>query len=366
MLLAGGGTGGHVSPLLAVAEVLSERDPHVRFLFVGGRRGREAEIALAAGIPFHATVMPSLRDPDSRLSLVARAVLLPVALIDALWRVGGFRPSVCLTTGGLVSIPVVLAAALWRVPILIWTGDVIPGRANRMLARTARRVATTFEEARAYLPRDKVVLTGNPVRGSLLRWDRERGRAHFGLPPSGPVVLVTGGSQGSAAINDAVLAALPALLDRAHVMHHTGEAQLARAEARRAALPAASAPRYRPFAYLRDDMGAAIAAADVVIGRASSSSIAEPLALGVPLVLIPFRAAAEAHQEGNARAIEETGAAAVIRESELSVERLIAVVVGLLNDPLRLERMRSAAAKAGRPAAAADLAREVMLLGGCG
>ncbi|MBI2773435.1 MAG: UDP-N-acetylglucosamine--N-acetylmuramyl-(pentapeptide) pyrophosphoryl-undecaprenol N-acetylglucosamine transferase, partial [Chloroflexi bacterium] len=224
-----------MSPLLAVAEVLREDRPDVRFLFLGGRRGREAELARVNGLPFHATPMPSLRDPDSRLSLVTRAVLLPLALLDALWRILRFGPSVCLTTGGLVSFPIVLAAAAVRVPVYIWTGDAIPGRANRALARFARRVATTFSGAEAYLPRGKAVLIGNPIRRSLLRWDRAAGRRQMDLPDDASVILVTGGSQGSAAINDAVAGALPQLLARAFVLHHTGESGLARAEARRAA-----------------------------------------------------------------------------------------------------------------------------------
>ncbi len=309
--------------------------------------------------------MPSLRDPDSRLGLVTRGALFPLAFLDALVRTVQFGPDVCLTTGGLVSLPVVLAASAARVPICIWTGDAIPGRANRLVARWARRVATTFPEAEQHLPRGKAVLIGNPIRRSLLRWDRASGRAHFDLPADERVVLVTGGSQGSAAINEAAFAALPHLLARAHVLHHVGGAHIAHAEAKQRTLAPAQRERYHPFAYLRDDMGAALAAPDIVVGRASSSSIAEPLAFGVPLVLIPFRAAAEAHQEANARATAQSGAAAIVRESELSGERLVAVVVGLLDDPRRLERMREAARRAGRPDAALHLADEVLRLGGC-
>jgi len=354
-----------VSPRLAVAEVMRERDPGVRFLFLGGRRGREADLAAAAAIPFHATAMPSLRDPDSRLSLVVRAALLPVAYADALARIARFRPHVCLTTGSLVSFPVVLAAATARTPVYMWTGDVIPGRANRALARIARRVATAFADAEAYLPRGKAVHTGNPIRRSLLRWDREAGRTRLRLPAAASVVLVTGGSQGSAAVNDAVFAALPQLLARAYVVHHTGEAHLARAEAKQRTLGPGERERYRPFGWLGEEMGAAIVSADVVVGRASSSSIAEPLAFGVPLVLIPFRAAAEGHQDANARAVAGSGAAAIITEGQLSAERLVAVVVGLLNDAPRLERMRQAARRAGRPDAAVVLATDVLRVAGC-
>ena len=364
VLLAGGGTGGHVSPLLAVAEALRERDAGATFLFCGGRRGLEAELVPASGIPFHATPMPSLRDPDSRLSLVSRGILLPLALADALLRIARFRPSVCFTTGGLVSFPVVLAAALWRVPVLIWTGDVIPGRANRALARFARRVATTFPEAERHLPRGKALFTGNPIRRSLLRWRRPEARTVLRLD-EGEVVLVSGGSQGSERINEVMLAALAQILPRATVVHLTGGAHIGRAEAKRAALPAELRERYRPYSFLREEMGAALAAADLVVGRASSSSIAESLAFGIPLVLIPFRAAAEGHQEANARAVVEAGAASVVRESQLDADRLVAEVVGLLNDPARMSRMSSAAKALGKPRAAEVVADELQRLGNC-
>ena len=308
--------------------------------------------------------MPSLRDPDSRASLVARAVLLGPTVVDALARIGRFRPDVCCTSGGLVALPIVLAARAARVPVYLWEGNVVPGRVNRMLAGWSQRVGATFEASRTFLPRDRTHFPGDPIRTSLLRWRDSDGRAALGLGP-GPVILVSGGSQGAERINDAVLAALPHLLRRGQVVHLTGGAHLARAEARRAALPADLAPRYHPHAFLRDEMGAALASADLVIGRAGASSIAEPLAFGKPLVLIPFGAAASGHQLANARAVEEAGAAATIREGQLDAERLAAVVLGLLNDPGRLARMADAARSLGRPDAAALVADELLRLGKC-
>ncbi len=179
------------------------------------------------------------------------------------------------------------------------------------------------------------------------------------------MILVTGGSQGSERVNETVLAALPQLLRHATVVHLTGGAHLGRAEARKATLPAELAARYRPYAFLRDEMGAALASADLIVGRASSSSIAEALAFGIPLVLIPFRAAAEGHQEANARAVEDIGAGIVIRESQLDADRLTAEVVGLLDDPARMARMSSAARAMGKPRAAEQVAAEIARLGGC-
>ncbi|MBI3522084.1 MAG: UDP-N-acetylglucosamine--N-acetylmuramyl-(pentapeptide) pyrophosphoryl-undecaprenol N-acetylglucosamine transferase [Chloroflexi bacterium] len=354
-----------MSPLLAIAEAVDEIAPATSFRFLGGRRGLEGELVRGAGIPFHATPFPSLRDPDSRLSLVTRALLLPVALVDALFQIARHRPRVCCTTGGLVSLPIVLAARLLRVPVYIWEGNVVPGRVNRLLAGRAQRVGATFADGLAALPARRTVVSGTPIRASLLGWTRERGRERLGIAPDDTVVFVTGGSQGSEKINTAVSAVLPRLLKRAVVLHHTGTSHFARAEAGRGLLSETVRDRYRPYAYLREDMGAALASADLVVARASSSSIMEPLAFGVPLVLIPFAASADAHQEANARAIAQQGAAITIRESELDADRLCAVVLGLLDDRSRHERMRTAAKVAGRPDAAIAIARDVLALGRC-
>lgn len=308
--------------------------------------------------------MPSLRDPDSRASLVTRGAMLGPSVLSALVRIAMFRPSVCCTSGGLVALGIVIAARLMRVPVYLWEGNVIPGRVNRMLAGWAQRIGATFDASVEHLPRGKTRVTGDPIRRSLLRWKDYEARTVLGLD-HGTVILVSGGSQGSERVNDAVLGALPHLLAKASVIHVTGGAHLGRAEAKRATLPTQLADRYRPYAFLRDEMGAALAAADLVIGRAGASSIAEPLAFGKPLVLIPFGAAASGHQAANARAIQETGAAEVIREGQLDAERLAAVVVGLLNDPARLARMSSAARALGRPNAATAVAEDLLALGGC-
>jgi UDP-N-acetylglucosamine--N-acetylmuramyl-(pentapeptide) pyrophosphoryl-undecaprenol N-acetylglucosamine transferase len=366
VLLVGGGTGGHVSPLLAVAEALGEIDPETRFLFIGGRRGHEAELVSGSGIPFHATVMPSLRDPDSRFSLLTRAALMPVATADAFAQILRFKPHVCFTTGGVASLPAALAARVARVPVYIWEGNAVPGRVNRLLAGWSQRIGATFEASLRALPRGRTFVDGNPIRRSLLRWTRESGRERLGIPAGGPVVFVTGGSQGSAAINHAVAGAVTRLLRRAIVIHHTGNAHLAQIAAKRDTLSPELRERYHVYGFLRDEMGAALAAADLVVGRASSSSIAEPLAFGVPLILVPFAAAAEAHQMANAQDIAERGAAIVIRESQLDADRLVAQVTGLLDDPTRLARMARAARAAGRPDAATAIAGELRKLGRCG
>ena len=319
----------------------------------------------AAGIPFHATPLPSLRDPESRFAFVSAAARLPIAFVDAFVRTAIFRPDVLCTSGGFIAIPIALAARLLRVPIYLWEGNAIPGRTNRMLAGWSRRVGVSFDQARRWLPARRAVLTGTPIRSSILRWTRADGRRAFDIPASAALVTITGGSQGSEKINDAILSALARILPKTHVLHVTGEASFARAEAKRTALPAELRPRYVVRARLGDDMGAALAAADLVVGRAGASSIAEPLALGVPLVLIPLGVAMDAHQDANARSAVEAGAATRLPESELDDGRVVAVVTGLLQDAPRLERMSAAARAAGQPDAARAIATDLVQIGGC-
>jgi len=293
------------------------------------------------------------------------ALLLPIAALDALIQLIRHRPNVALTSGSFSSLPVLFAARLLRVPIYLWVGDAIPGRALRAVAGWSSGIGLTFEPAMRALPRGRATVTGNPVRASLLRWTKAEGRRALGLPETGPVVFVTGGSQGSERINSATLSGLSRLVRRAAVIHHTGPTHLARAQAQRALLPEADRGRYQPHGYLHDEMGAALAAADLVVGRAGSSSIAEPLAFGVPLILIPFGAAMNAHQAANARAAADLGAALILAESDLDGDRLVSIVTGLLDDPARLARLAASARAAGRPAAADTIARAILALGGC-
>ena len=310
--------------------------------------------------------LPSLRDPDSKVALVTHLLLVPIATIDALAQLIRRRPGVLLTSGSFSALPVLFAARILRIPIYLWVGDAVPGRALRAVAGWAAGIGLTFQPAANAMPRGRTSVTGNPVRRSLLRWTKAEGRRVLGLPADGPVVFITGGSQGSEKINSATGGALARLARRAVVVHLTGPANLAKAEAQRGLLPAAERDRYRPHGYLYDEMGAALAAADLVVGRAGSSSIAEPLAFGVPLVLIPFGAAMNAHQAANARAAADLGAAVILAESDLDGDRLAAVVSGLLDDPSRLARLAANAKQAGRPDAAMDIARAVLALGGCG
>lgn len=363
LLLTGGGTGGHVYPALSVAEALPGRaggEP-IEFLFAGTTRGDVGRLAARAGIPFVAVTAAPLRG-GGPLGIARAAGPIGAGLAQS-WRIlGEFRPRAVLATGGYATVPISLAAWLRRIPLVVYLPDVYPGWAVRLLARLARRVATTTDGALNYLPRAKAVVTGYPVRAEFWTQVRSAARAKLGFDQQTPLLLVTGASQGSQALNAAVFEALPRLLPRCAVLHQTGAAGIARAQALTAQLPAGLAAerydRYRPVAYL-DDMPAAMAAADLAVMRSGASALAEPPAAGLPAVLVPGSYAG-AHQRHNAAFMASRGAAVLLEESRLS--ELATVAGELLWDRERLVTMAAAAKKLARPDAArriADLVLEV-------
>ncbi len=278
---------------------------------------------------------------------------VPQALILLLAR----RPAAIFTTGGYVAIPTMLAARLLRIPTVLWDGNVVPGRSVRLVAGWATVVAVSHPETAAALGHPRTYVTGTPIR-SLGGVDVDAARARFGGGPGERILLVFGGSQAVRRINDAVLAALPRLVERVRVVHVTGDAGYGPAIAAREALPVDLRDRYRPFAFLHDEMTDALAAADLAVGRAGASTLAEAAAFALPTAIVPYPHAA-GHQRRNAEAYAETGAAVLIEDEAFDADRLVEVA-GLLADPSRHALMSAAAREAARPAAAAAVGDLVM------
>jgi UDP-N-acetylglucosamine--N-acetylmuramyl-(pentapeptide) pyrophosphoryl-undecaprenol N-acetylglucosamine transferase len=353
LLLAGGGTGGHVYPALSVAAVLPERagGEAIEFLFAGTERGDVRRLATSAGIPFAPIRSAPVRGRSAKAIAGSSAQLL-AGTYEA-WRLlGRFRPRAVLATGGYASVPVGIAAAWRRIPLVLYLPDVYPGWAVRFLARTARRIATSTEASANYLPRKKTVVTGYPIRPAFWMQDRTSARTALGLEQEGAVLLVTGATQGSQVINLAVLEALPRILERCSVVHQTGAAGVKAAMQAADALPEDKRARYRPAAYL-DNMPAAMAAADLAVMRSGASSLAEPAAVGLPTVLVPADYAG-AHQRHNAVFMAERGAAVILPEERLPL--LAETVIERLDDSARLRAMGEAARSLARPDAARALA----------
>lgn len=348
ILIAAGGTGGHIYPALAVLAQLAIERSDLDVRWVGGRRGLEGEIVTEAGFPLERLWLRSLRTVDVSISTLLDPLRLLASIPQAMAMLMSRRPDVIFSTGGYVAIPVLLAATMLRIPSLLWEGNRLPGRSVRAVAARARARAVSFPATAARLPAPTFV-TGTPIR-DLRGLDRSTSRAQLGLPDDVPVLLIFGGSQAVRRFNEAVDAALDDLVERCAVIHVTGPIGFAAAEARRDTLPAASRERYRPFAFLHDEMAAAIMAADLLVGRAGSSTLAEASAAGLPMVVVPYPHAA-AHQRANASELVEAGGAVLVEDAELDAAALLRACDLLFDE--RLARMSAAARSVGRPGAAA-------------
>lgn len=354
VVIACGGTGGHIYPGLAVADALRARDPHTDIRFIGAR-GLEARLVPEAGWPYSAVAAQQFPRTLSLGALRAGAALAR-GTVQALALLRAASPHVVIAMGGYASAPVGTAALLAGVPLVLGEQNLIPGAANRLLARWAVRIAIPHEQVRTYFPRRSVV-TGVPIRAHSLGGDRAAGRARFGLDPEHFTVLVLGGSQGAASLNAAMLGAASALTDphAVQILHQAGPAHAEEVAARAATF---RAPRYVVVGYI-DHVGDAYAAADLVICRAGAATLAEVTANGLPCVAVPYPYAAAGHQDANADLLARAGAAVVIPDRDLSGGRLAAVIQGLRDDPLRRRAMATRSAQLGRPGAAAQVAELV-------
>jgi len=358
LLASGGGTGGHVYPILSVlAGFDPQREPPPTVLYVGRSGGMEEGIVARTDIPFRGLRMGGGLRGVKPWVAAGNAALMAGAFVEALGVVRSFRPQAIFVTGGFVCVPVVLAGWIWRVPVLLYLPDVEPGLAVRFLARFATRIAVTVEGSRAYLPARKVVVTGYPVRPALWSADRTTARGYFGIGSDEPVLLVFGGSRGAHAINVAVGQALADLARSAVVLHVCGTEDEPEFQARRAGLPMALRDRYRPYGYLHDEMPLALAAADVVVSRAGAAVMGEYPAAGVPSVLIPYPHAG-AHQAHNARYLVRAGAAVLLENDRLQAGELWPTVQALLGDPAS----RAAMARAARDLAQPDAVPHIVEL----
>jgi UDP-N-acetylglucosamine--N-acetylmuramyl-(pentapeptide) pyrophosphoryl-undecaprenol N-acetylglucosamine transferase len=313
------------------------------------------------GIPFRRLAVRSLRTTELDAHVVLDPLRLGVSVPQAAAILARERPAAIFTTGGYVAIPVLLAAAPLGIPVVLWDGNVIPGRSVRATARLGDVLAVSFAATCAALasaaPKVPCYLTGTPIRDTRAI-DRAAARERLGIPPGERVLLIFGGSQAVRRFNAAVSGAIGRLVERVTVLHVTGDEAYAAALTDREALPGAVRSRYHPYPFLREDMLPALAAADLVVGRAGSSTLAEVTALGVPMVVVPYPHAA-GHQRANARALVEAGAARLIEDEAFDAEALVGAAA-LLDDPATHVAMSAAARELGRPGAADAVADLVM------
>jgi UDP-N-acetylglucosamine--N-acetylmuramyl-(pentapeptide) pyrophosphoryl-undecaprenol N-acetylglucosamine transferase len=345
VILAGGGTGGHVIPALAIANEL-KKTYAAESLFIGTARGIENRLIPAAGYPLKLVRVGALKN----VSLTTRlktAFDLPRAVWDAGRMLNEFGPDVVIGVGGYASGPAMLAAVLKHIPTLAFEPNVVPGFANRVVARFVSGAAVHFTETAKYFRHAEV--TGVPVR-----------QAFFETPPKQggtPTLLVFGGSQGAHAINDAMIRCLPDLMRQApgiHIIHQTGERDYNDAAAAYKS-QMGSNNSAEVFKFI-EDMPAAFARADLLVCRSGASTVAEITAAGKPAIFVPFPRAADDHQRVNAEALARAGAAIVVEESKLEGVWLAETIAALLGDGSRLARMSDAARALAHPNAAHDIA----------
>lgn len=349
LIVAGGGTGGHLYPGLAVADEVRRRGGDV--LFVGTERGIEATAVPAAGYPLETLQVSGLK----RMGLagtVRGLGRLPRAFWQSRRILQRFAPDCVLGVGGYASGPLVLMAALAGVPTALQEQNSVPGFTNRTLGRVARRVFLGFPEAARAFPDHKCLHTGNPVRSMFL----DRAEAASGHATRRGGLLVVGGSQGARAVNDLMVAALTDLAARGvrpPVLHQTGKADAERVRAAYVAAGLGDHVEAQPFI---DDMASAYAAADLVIGRAGALTLAELAIAGRASILIPLPTAADDHQTRNAQAFAAAGAALVCRQPDATGHGLAQTISELLSDSARLSAMGRASSTLARPDAARQIA----------
>jgi UDP-N-acetylglucosamine--N-acetylmuramyl-(pentapeptide) pyrophosphoryl-undecaprenol N-acetylglucosamine transferase len=351
----GGGTGGHIYPGLAVAGFLQRQGP-CRIFWIGSRAGIDRSIVEGGGIAFFGIPAGKLRRYFSFRNFLD--VFKVLAGFFAARRIlKREKPDLLFSKGGFVSVPPCLAAASLGIPLCTHESDLSPGLATRINARFAQRIFTSYENTAAFLPqryKDRIRLTGNPIRPEFREADAAQGRAFLGIPPGERVLLVLGGSQGAREINDLVRTCVAELTKPYIVVHQTGwnpSGDLAPSE------------RYRPYPYFAEEMPQVLAASELVLGRSGAGTLWECAALGRPMVLIPLSGSGtRGDQVENARVFEKAGAAAVLLGERVSPEALVETVLSIAQDEGKRAAMARASATIGAQDGAALIVQEMMSL----
>lgn len=322
IILTGGGTAGHVTPNIALIPFLKELGYDIQY--IGSHNGIEKELIEPFGIPYHGISTGKLRRYLSAQNLTDPFRVLK-GISEARKLIRDLEPDVIFSKGGFVSVPVVLAGKKNKVPVIIHESDMTPGLANKISFPSATKVCCNFPETLEYLPEDKAVLTGSPIRQEILTGDKEAALKLCGFTADKPVILVIGGSLGAVAVNNAVREALPELLDSFQIVHLCGKGKVDESFD--------GTPGYKQFEYLKEELRDVFAMTDIVISRAGANAICELLALHKPNILIPLSAnASRGDQLLNARSFERQGFSIVLEEEEVTKATLVKAVQNLYDN----------------------------------
>lgn len=352
LLISGGGTGGHIYPALALVRQFKEDYPDGEVLYVGTSKGLEADIVPRAGIAFETMEITGFKRKLSfdNIKTVARFIK---GVSRSKQIIKDFQPDVVVGTGGYVCAPVVYAAAKKNIPTVIHEQNSVAGLTNKFLSRYVDKIAVAFEAVMADFPAEKVSLLGNPRATEVVQAENNPAvLSEYGLDLAKKTALIFGGSRGARALNEAIIDALPTLAQKDYqVLCATGDVHFKQIEAAAKAVNASNV-KIVPFIY---DMPAVLRNCDVVVSRAGATSLAEFTALGLPSILIPSPYVTNNHQEKNAMALVENGAAEMIRQSELTATKLLEQLDHCLLDEAYQTKMKAAALALGKPQAAQEL-----------
>ncbi|MBW2608997.1 MAG: undecaprenyldiphospho-muramoylpentapeptide beta-N-acetylglucosaminyltransferase [Deltaproteobacteria bacterium] len=341
VIIAGGGTGGHLFPGLAIANEVAKRHARSEILFITGHRKIESDILTRSGFHQVAISVEGIKGRGWKRGIIA-ILRLPYSLLQSIWIIRRLSPHLVLGVGGYSSGPACLAARIMGIPTAVHEQNSFPGLTNRLLCRIVDRVFISFEESRDHFPGGTIYLTGNPIRREILEK-----REHLEKIDKRFTILVMGGSQGASAINRAFVSALEILKDKGkdpHVIHQTGNTDFARVaeEYRRRGLQGDIIPFIK-------EMPRAYQQADIVVSRAGATTVAELAGLGMPSVLIPYPYAANRHQDTNARILVKVGGAEMVLQDDLSADGLAELLMRYMDDRAALKRMGEQALRVGRP-----------------
>ena len=367
ILFTGGGTGGHILPIIALTREMRVETKNIplEFFYMGPKDEFSEMLSSQEGIKTYHILSGKFRRYDFFKSLPKNLldvfVKMPIGIIQAFFRIFVLSPDIIFSKGCYGSVPPAIAGWTLRVPIILHESDVVPGMANRIVARFASEIFVSFPNTKEF-PKNKVVEVGNPIRKEILTGSKEEAKRLFNLQGTKPMLLLLGGSQGAQRVNDMLLVILDEALKEYEIIHQTGEKNFSQVKAEADVVVAKERkPFYHPVAFLKEtELRHAYAASDLIISRAGSGSVFEIAALGKPSILIPLPEAAQNHQIENAYAYQRTGACIVLEKNNLTPHFFLERVRSLFANKAELEKMAQAAKNFAKPEAGKVIAKYII------
>ena len=367
ILLTGGGTMGHLTPMVAVIESVKKLsdeylDEPAEFMLISSDSKFIDAIIRETKIPYKIITTGKLRRYGSIHNFID-IFKIPIGFIQSLYHIFFYMPDVIFSKGGSVSFPVVLVGWVFHIPVVIHESDAVAGLSNKIMSKLAKKIAISFKEAEEFFSPKKIVFTGNPIRELITKGDIEKARKNFSLTEDKPAILIMGGSQGSRNINNLILEILPDLLKKYQIVHQCGMNNYEEIKEKIEKTNISNLEDYHLFPFFEKNIADAYAVADLIVSRAGANTIAEIMATGKPSILIPLSTAASDHQTKNAFIIAKTGAAVLLGENNLTAHLLLNDINNLFSNHLKMMEMARAAGQQAHPLASQKIAEEIIKLG---